>query len=459
MTGLITMPRLFDVFSRFLVFIVVLSVSATSVVAAQELREVNFDEAIQIALERNVTIKRAQNNLDLQSITVQSERMDFLPNLNFNSGASRNYGLLFDQTTGTLVNASTDGFNLSANSSLNLFNGFADVASLASARAVLAAQESSFERTQQTVVFNVISNYLNVILAEESIRIRQEDMISQQGLLEQIEEFVRVGTRAISDLYNQQATTANSEAQLLTAESTFQTSKTRLIQVLQLDPMAEYRFLAPDPDDLPLTIRSYDPSDLLRSAFEWRSDLRAQEFSIEAAEHGIRTAKSGYLPSLNFSSSVGSSYSSGRLTDFGTQLGDNRSERIGLSLSVPLFNRFNVKRGIESSRVQWANARLDLENLQQNVAIEVRQAYLDYQTSVKRLDVTAKSLRAADQALQVEQERYNVGASTLVELTQARSQFVNAASQRAQAVFQFHFQQRLIEYYQGTLDPGQSLFN
>ena len=99
-----------------------------------------------------------------------------------------------------------------------------------------------------------------------------------------------------------------------------------------------------------------------------------------------------------------------------------------------------------------------MENLQQSVAIEVRQAYLDYQTAVKRLEVTEKSLRAADQAFQVEQERYNVGASTLVELTQSNSRYIDAASQRAQAVFQFHFQHRLIEYYQGSLDPTQPLF-
>ena len=136
---------------------------STFTAQAQEVREITFNEAIEIALERNVTIKRAENNLKLQEITVQSERADFLPNLNFNTGASRNFGLQFDQTTGSLVNASSDGFNYSASSGLNIFNGFADVASLEGARAVLESQEANFARTQQQVVFNVVSNYLNVI--------------------------------------------------------------------------------------------------------------------------------------------------------------------------------------------------------------------------------------------------------------------------------------------------------
>lgn len=427
---------------------------------AQDMREVGFNEAVQIALENNTAIKRAQNGLELQELTVRTEKAAFLPNLNLSTGASRNWGLQFDQTVGQLRNTSTDGFNMSASSGVNLFNGFADVASLSAARYQLDAQEYSMERTQQTVVFNVISNFLNVILAEENIAIRQEDVQAQQQLLDQIEEFVRVGSRAISDLYQQQAIAANAESQLLTAESNFQVAKTRLIQVLQLDPLSDYRFIAPDPSELPISVRSYDPENLLISAFERRADIRAQEASINAAEESIRASRAGYLPSLNLSASTGSGYSSAnQRDDFNTQLENNRSERVGLSLSIPVFNRLNVKRGIEASKVQYNNARLDLENAQQNVAIEVRQAYLDYQTAVKRLEVTEKSLQAADQALRVEQERYEVGASTLVELQQARSQFVNASSQRAQAVFQFHFQHRLIEYYQGILDPSQPLFN
>ena len=393
-------------------------------------------------------------------MTVRAERAGFLPNLNLNTSASRNWGLQFDQTVGQLRNTSTDGFNMSASSGINLFNGFSDVAGLNAARFQLESQEYSMERTRQTVVFNVISSFLSVILAEENIAIRQEDVQAQQQLLDQIDEFVRVGSRAISDLYQQQAILANAESQLLTAESNFQVAKTRLIQVLQLDPLSDYRFIAPDPSELPLTARSYDPGNLLLSAFERRADIRAQEAVINAAEENIRAARAGYLPALNLSASTGSGYSSANTRDdFNTQLENNRSERVGLSLSIPIFNRLSVKRGLESSKVQYNNARLDLENAQQNVAIEVRQAYLDYQTAVKRLEVTEKSLQAADQALRVEQERYQVGASTLVELQQARSQFVNASSQRAQAVFQFHFQHRLIEYYQGILDPAQPLFN
>ena len=119
---------------------------------AQEIQHIGFNDAVQIALDRSVTIRRAQNNVELQVATVAAEKAAFLPNLNFSSGTSRNYGLSFDQTAGELVNESTDSFNMGASSSLNIFNGFADVASLAEARMNLEAQEYDYDRTRQTIV-------------------------------------------------------------------------------------------------------------------------------------------------------------------------------------------------------------------------------------------------------------------------------------------------------------------
>jgi outer membrane protein len=457
----------------FLPAISILLLGATGPVKAQSTRTVDFNEALEIALAQSVSIRRAENNLETQYATVRSEKADFLPTFNLNSGASRNYGLQFDQTTGKLVNTSSDAFNMGANSGVNLFNGFADVASLEQARQTLASQEYAFERTKQTVVFNVIQNFLSVILAQENLRIRDEDVKAQEKVLERIEEFVRVEARPISDLYTQQATTAASEAQRLTAESQLQVARTRLIQTMLLDPLGDYEFVAPDPESIPLNASDYDSDVLTRQAFSSRPDLVSQESAISAAEQGVRLAKSGHLPTLNFSTGISTRFSSQQVeligrdasgnpilnqVPFGTQLDNNRSEFLSLSLQIPLFNRLNVSTSVERSRVQWANAKLDLENLQQSIALEVRQAFYDYRTAVLRLEVTEKQKRAANEALQIEQERYNIGASTLVELTQSQARFVDAASQRSQAIFQFHFQEKLLQYYQGTLDASQPLF-
>jgi len=113
---------------------------------------------------------------------------------------------------------------------------------------------------------------------------------------------------------------------------------------------------------------------------------------------------------------------------------------------------------MQRAQISLNNAKLDLDNLQHAIALDVRQAYLDYLRDEKSVEVSAIQLQSAEQALEAEQERYNVGASTLVELSQARAGYVSALSTHSSARFNLLFRKRLIEYHVGVLDPSRPLF-
>jgi outer membrane protein len=100
---------------------------------------------------------------------------------------------------------------------------------------------------------------------------------------------------------------------------------------------------------------------------------------------------------------------------------------------------------------------LDLDNQRLAVVQEVRQAYNDYLSFAKQLEASDKTLVFAKKSLETQQERYNIGASTLIELAQANAQFVEASSNRAQAKFRLIFQEQLINYYVGKINPEFSL--
>jgi outer membrane protein len=209
----------------------------------------------------------------------------------------------------------------------------------------------------------------------------------------------------------------------------------------------------------------------------------------------VSSAQSQYLPTLTFSADYGTNWSSeardfqpipgtgqtavlGFLTqegvvveqpvqiqdpqfrpvDFSDILDQRRGGSIGVSLSFPLFDGLRREQQVEQAQVQRLNAEYALEDQKLQVSLEVREAYLNYQTAVKQLDVTEKQLRAARQAREAAQERYNLGAASIVELTNANRNFVQAASQRIRARYNFIFQQKLIAYYVGNLNPTEPLF-
>jgi len=251
-------------------------------------RSISVDEAIKIALEQNNQIRRAKSTLTLQEIGVTQAKATFLPNLFLSGNPGVNWGLGFDQTVGELVTERSERFNATLSSGINLFNGFSDRAGLDQAKLNLESAEFDFERMRQNVVFNVISSYLNLIVNREQIGIQEQNLESQNQLLARIEEFVRVGSRPESDLFQQQFASAQSESNLLNAQRLYEISQANLISILELDPLQDYDFTAPNSEDLVIIPGDYQLSTLLQEAAERRLDLQASKLQIEAADQGSR---------------------------------------------------------------------------------------------------------------------------------------------------------------------------
>ncbi len=426
---------------------------------AQQARRITFDEAVRVALDQNYFLKRSANNVEIQSINVAREKWNFWPNLSLSSSSGQNRGRRFVPELNEITSSASTSLSTSVSTGINVFNGFGDVASLKQARLQVNARDNDYERQRQTVVFTVMSQYLDLIAQRELIRIRQENLTAQQQLLTQIEEFVRVGQRATADLFQQQANTAVAEANLLDAQRFSQLAEGNLIQTLQLDPLGVYDFVVPQVDETVLVPEQYNVRSMMENAFDRRLDLQASQIDIQAAEQGVRIARSNYWPSIGFGFTTSFRYDDSRTqTDFSTQFIDERSTNFGFNMSFPIFDRFLTRSSVQQARIQLRNAQLDLDNMRHDIALQVRQAYLDYLIDEKQLDVTDKQYRASEQALEAEQARYNVGVSTLVELTQARATFEQASSDQIEAKYNFLFRKKLIEYHIGVLDPTGQLF-
>lgn len=441
-------------------FCVGLLAFVTLTASAQVTQEITFQDAVRIALDQNTQLRQRVNQLRLSEIDVRSARAAYLPSFNLSTGGGTNFGLSFDTNVGELRTTANSRFNLNASSSVTLFDGFQRRSNLRQSRLNVTANDLNLDRQRQLVVFQVATQFLAYIQAREQIAIQQENLAAAQQLLAQIEEFVRVGTRPVSDLYQQQATVESAELAILQSEQQAQVSMANLLQILQLDPLGSYEFVVPELEDEYLVPEEFDLNDLISRARQQRGDLRALEISVLAAQQGLRAASGSMLPRLSFSAYAGTSYNSGiQAVDFGGQLERNRSESISLSLSVPVFNRLRTRTQKQRAQVSYENARLDVEATQQQVGVEVRQAYLNYVTAEKQLEVSQRQLVFRQQALDAARERYNVGAATLVELTQAQSDFVQASQDEIIARYTIFVNRRLIRYYTGELDPTQPLFD
>src|SRR5690606_13908370 len=247
--------------------------------------------------------------------------------------------------------------------------------------------------------------------------------------------------------------TAAARTALVEAERALELARIELVRVLRLDPMGSYVFEAPPLNDVTDAGAALDLDALLAAAFERRPDLRALEHRVGAADQGVRAAGAARWPSVSLSASYGSGYSSARSLGFSDQLDQGRSGSIGLSVSVPLFDRLNTQRQVERAGIQADNARLAAEDLRQQIALEVRRAVLDREVAAQRLATAEARVEAAARALEATRERYGAGVATVFEVSQSQARFGAAESERLTARYTLLFQDELLGYYVGDLDP------
>ena len=414
---------------------------------------ITFDDAIRIALRQNTTLLQANNSAALSSATVRQQRLSFLPDLRFTTNTGQNYGRTFSEDEGRIIDQTTQSVNASVSSSVTLFNGLTNVASLRSAQLSEDAGERNVKRAEQTVAFTVASNFLALVQQQEQLRVQRENLAAQEAQEEQIKAFVDAGSRPISDLYQQQAAVAAARSQVVNAERAFELAKVDLIQTLQLDPRGSYAFAPPALDTASKANATFSLDSLLTRALGQRSDLFAQQSLVSAASQNVKAANGSRWPSLSLSAGYNSAYSSATPIGFTDQLNQRRGGSLAIGLSIPLFDRGTTDLAAQRAQIAEDNARLDLKDRQQQVGLEVRRAYLDYRAATQQLDAAEAQLRAAALALQASQQRYNVGAATLLEVTQARATQLQGASALVTARYGLLFQRTLIGYYIGDLDP------
>lgn len=416
--------------------IAVFSILFPILLSAQE--KLTLQQAISIALDKNIDVIRAKNASQAQDANLTAAYGNFLPSLSASANMGRSasyYPATFFSPAGI---SSNNSVGASVNASLTIFDGFRNTSVLSKAGAASDGARFDFEKRKQDIVLSVQQAYLTVLRNDQLVKVNEENLKSSKQQLSRITESNKVGAVAKADVYRQQVQTANDELSLINAQTTFDNSKLDLLYLLSLDVTKEYSFedsTVASEVDRPavdsLQSESYDYNKLVSEALLARPDYQSSILAKSIAQSNLSIARAGHFPSLTASAGYG--YSG---TEF-SNLSDTRTWNWRLSLSVPLFSGFQVSSQVQSSQLDLELAEQSLEQAKRKVARDLRTALLFLETARKRYEVARQSVVSAEEDRRIAEERYNLGSNTLLDLLVARTNYIKAQSDKVNGLYDF----------------------
>ncbi len=422
-----------------------------------------LEECVDIALRNSSSVKKAENTFRLQGIELLKSYGRFLPKVSATAGytplsVARSYS---DPSTGSVSTTRTERIDVNLTTSLNLFNGLQDYASLQSAIRLREASGLSLSRARQTIAYDVTQSYYQVLLDAELMKISRENLSSSRDQLQLTQRQYEIGLKPVTDYYQQQAETANSELALIRAENNFRGSRLELIRKLRLDPTEEI-MVADIAVSALKPLPEFGRDSLVTLGVANRKDLQSANLFTEAAKWKITSAAAQRYPKLDlaFSLNTGgfpyysaspdvlpSSYAFPPLSD---QLSDLLGYSLSLSLNWSIFDGFLTRYNVEQAKINYLNQGLDAADFGHDIAIDIQLAVDNYSAAFNQIETAEQGLKAAEKAYETVKKKYDLGAAGFVETNAAKAALVGARSEYTQARYNLGLQKNILDFVTGT---------
>ena len=442
---------------RRLFIYILAAVSYLNVQAQNADKQWTLEECITHAIENNIDLKRQALEHENREVELSTSRNSWLPDLNANASQNFDFGRS-PSKTGVIVDRNSANTSAGLYLSMPVFDGFKIANDIAMRKLNLEAATESLNKAKEDLAIGVASYFLQVLYSKEvfSVAELQVELTSRQ--VNRTEELVNSGRVPLSQLYDIKAQLAKDEATLTDARNNMNLALLDLAQSLELErENIQFDITAPEVDDAVAEYLSsiVPPENIYNSAVIVKPQIKTQELLLESQKKQLKIAQSGYYPKLNLSASYNNGYyyySGGDNLDnvgFRDQLKQNERKTVGFSLSVPIFNRFQVRNSVRSARIGILNQELMVENSKKALFKEIQQAYYNATASQEQYISSGKSVEASAEAFKYAEERYDTGRSSVFEYNEAKTKYAQSLSQQVQAKYNFIFRAKILDFYNG----------
>lgn len=407
-----------------------------------------LQDCISYALEHNLTVKRQDLASKQAEVELETAKLSRLPGLN--ASASQNFsfgrGLSADNT---YVNTNTASTGFSLGSSANLFSGFRTEETIRLRALDLESANENLLRAKNDLSMNVAAAYVQILYDMEVLGVSERQVQIDSMQVERLSEMLSNGKASAVELSQQKATMEQSRYTLTQAENRLNLDLLTLSQLLEL-PSPEGFSVAPIGEMEPRLLEN--PEDIFEQALSVRPEIRYEELVLDSFDSQIKIAKSAYYPSLSLSGGIGSNYYTTKgiaAPSFAEQLRNNFSQYVGLSLSIPIFNKFSTRNSVRLAEIGRTAQELQLQNAKNTLYKEIQQAYYNAVAARSRFSSSLQAAKAANESFDMVKAKYENGKASITEFNESKNAALKSESDLAQARCELFYQAELLDFYKG----------
>ncbi len=440
------------------ILILFMTVLVSSAVMGQHSNLWTFQQCLDTAMKRNISINQSQLSNEIDRINLEQTKANRVPNLNASAAEGVNFGKNIDPVTNQYVEQTYNSTTFSVNSTLNLFNGFQNKRTIQQNMMLINAGKYDTEKAKNDVILSVTTGYLQVLFSYEVLTAAQNQADATKIQVERTQKLVDAGKIPESNLYTIRAQQATDNLSVVNAQSQLDIAKVNLMQLMQIPVVDSFDVKKPETGD-PQAQILLSNEQIYQKALSVQPQINSASIRTSSALLGIKIFEGARLPKLNMSGNINSNFaassrkSSGGVNSgsvpFFDQLWNNMGEGLGLNLFIPIFSNRQIKSNIEKAKVNALSAQLDEENTRLQLRKIIEQAYTDLRNSIKKFEATKEQVSSAELAYKNVERKYNVGLSTAIDFLIEKNNFFQSQSNLIQSKYDYIFKAKILDFYQG----------
>ena len=431
--------------------LIVLLVSLASI-DCQAQQQWTLRQCMDYAIEHNISIKQQDNVRRQQELSLSTSRNSRLPDLS--ASASENYSFGRAQTLdGTYSNRNTNSTSFSIGTSVPLFTGFQIPNQIKLNQLNLEAATQDLEKAKNDIRMQVAQAYVQILYNMEIADVACRQLAIDSAQVKRLEAFVENGKASQAQLSQQQATLAQAQLTATQADNNLQLSVLALTQLLELPSPEGFSIVRPDNTSL-LVLHSSLPSPdaVYQEALTIKPEVRAEQLRLSAADKSISIAKAALYPKLYFNAGLQTNYyktNGMQAESFASQMKNNFAQYLGVSLNVPIFNRFATRNNVHSARIDRENRQLQFDLVRKTLYKDIQQVYYNAVAAGSKYESSKQAQQSSQDAFKLTQAKYENGKASITEFNEAKNNYLKTESDLVQARYEYLYQTALLDFYRG----------